>query len=118
MLARQIPVQDAPALGIALSRAGYGAYQWCCMVAVFGFGRRWLTADGPARRYLTDAVFTYYIVHQTAIVIAAHALRGAGLPVWAEAAVIVAATVAACGLSYEVVRRLGWARPWFGLKPA
>ncbi len=117
MLARQYPVQEAPPLAIALSRVGYGAYQWCCMVAVFGFGRQWLTADSPVRRYLTDAVFTYYIIHQTAIVITAHALRGTGLPVWAEAAVIVAATIAACGLSYEVVRRLRWARPWFGLKP-
>lgn len=118
MLARQIPTQEATMLGIALSRAGYGAYQWCCIVAVLGFGRRWLTADNPARRYLTEAVFTYYIVHQTVIVIAAHLLRGSGLPAWIEAPVIIAVTVAACGLSYELVRRLGWARPWFGLKPA
>lgn len=118
MLARQYPADTVPPLVADLGRFGYGAYQWCCIAAAFGFGRRWLTGDGPVRRYLTDAVFTYYIVHQTVIVIAAHALRGADLPVWAEAAVIVAVTVAACGLSYEIVRRVGWARPWFGLKPA
>ncbi len=118
VLGRVAPPQDAGPLLTGAWRAAYGAYQWCCIVAVFGFGRLWLTADGPARRYLTDAVFTYYIVHQTAIVMAAHALRGSGLPAWAEAAIIVAATVAACGLSYEIVRRLSWARPWFRLKPA
>lgn len=118
VLGRVAPPPEPGLLLTGLWRAAYGAYQWCCIVAVFGFGRLWLTADGPARRYLTDAVFTWYIVHQTAIVIAAHALRGAGLPAWAEAAIIVAATVAACGLSHEIVRRLAWARPWFGLKPA
>ena len=54
----------------------YGAYQWLCMVAILGFARRWLTADPAARRYLTDAIFPYYIVHQTAIIMIAHALHG------------------------------------------
>src|SRR5262249_22917633 len=45
----------------------YGFYQWLCIVAVLGFARRWLNRDSAARRYLTDAIFPYYIVHQTAI---------------------------------------------------
>jgi len=52
----------------------YGCYQWFCIVAVLGFARRWLNRDSAARRYLTDAVFPYYIVHQTAIILIAHAL--------------------------------------------
>ena len=44
------------------------------------------TKDSAARRYLTDAIFPYYIVHQTAIIMIAHALRGSGLSAWAEAA--------------------------------
>jgi len=40
----------------------YRFYQWLCIVAVLGFARRWLTADSAARRYLTDAIFPYYIV--------------------------------------------------------
>ena len=54
----------------------YGCYQWFCIVAVLGFARRWLNRDSSARRYLTDAVFPYYIVHQTAIILIAHELRG------------------------------------------
>ena len=50
----------------------YGAYQWSCIVAVLGFARRWLTADTAVRRYLTEAIFPYYIVHQTAIIMIAH----------------------------------------------
>jgi glucan biosynthesis protein C len=94
----------------------YAAYQWCSIVAILGFGRRWLNRDAPARRYLTDAVFPFYILHQTAIIATEYAIRDLGLPAWAEAAVVIAATVASCIFAYEIVRRVWWLRPWFGLK--
>jgi hypothetical protein len=96
----------------------YGSYQWLCLVAVLGFARRWLTADSAVRRYLTDAVFPYYIVHQTAIIMIAHALRGGDLPAWLEASLVIAGTVAACVLTYEIVRRVAILRPLFGLRAA
>jgi hypothetical protein len=94
----------------------YGIYQWCCIVAVLGFGRRWITSDSAARRYLTNAIFPYYIVHQTAIVGVAFALHDQGLSAAQEAAIIIAATVAGCAVSYEIVSRIRWLRPVFGLK--
>lgn len=94
----------------------YGFYQWLCIVAVLGFARRWLTRDSAARRYLTDAIFPYYIVHQTAIIMIAHGLRGSGLSVGSEAAIIIGGTAATCIATYEIVRRAGWLRPLFGLK--
>ena len=74
----------------------YGFYQWLCIVAVLGFARRWLTKDSAARRYLTDAIFPYYIVHQTAIIMIAHGLRGSGLSAGVEAAIIIGGTAATC----------------------
>jgi hypothetical protein len=100
------------------ARFAYGCYQWFCIVAVLGFARRWLTADTAARRYLTDAIFPYYIVHQTAIIVIAHALRGQDLPAWLEASIVIAGTAATCALSYEIVRRVNVLRPLFGLKLA
>jgi hypothetical protein len=94
----------------------YGFYQWLCIVAVLGLARRWLNRDSAARRYLTDAIFPYYIVHQTAIIVIAHTLRGSGLSDAAEAAVVVGGTAATCIATYEIVRRVGWLRPLFGLK--
>ena len=94
----------------------YGCYQWLCIVAVLGFARRWLTADSAARRYLTDAIFPYYIVHQTAIILIAHELRGRGLAAWLEAGIAMSGTVVICALTYEIVRRVGVLRPLFGLK--
>jgi hypothetical protein len=84
---------------------------------VLGFARRWLNRDSSARRYLTDAVFPYYIVHQTAIILIAHQLKGFGLPAWIEASIVVLGTIASCAVTYEIVRRVRVLRPLFGLKP-
>lgn len=94
----------------------YGSYQWLGMVAVLGFARRHFTADGPVRRYFTDAIFPYYIVHQTAIIMIAHGLRGSGLSAGVEACIVIAGTVLTCVVTYEIVRRIDWLRPLFGLR--
>ena len=60
--------------------------------------------------------FPYYIVHQTAIIMIAHALHGSDLPAWLEASIVIAGTAVACVLSYEIVRRVPILRPLFGLK--
>lgn len=92
-------------------------YQWATLVAVCGFGGRWLPrTDGPVRRYLTEAVFPFYIVHQTALALCAHALRPLELPAAVEAATVVAVTAAVCWASFEAVRRVAVLRPLFGLK--
>ncbi len=96
----------------------FGCYQWLCMIAVLGFARRWLVADSPARRYLTDAIFPYYIVHQTAIIMIAHELNGRDLPAWLEASIVISGTLAACVVTYEIVRRIAMLRPLFGLRVA
>ena len=65
--------------------------------------------------------FPYYIVHQTAIIMIAHALHGSDLAAWLEASIVIAGTAVACVLTYEIVRRVpvlaaavrteAWARP-------
>ncbi len=94
----------------------YGFYQWLCMVTVLGFARRWIGTDSAARRYLTDAIFPYYIVHQTAIILIAHALHGQDLPAGLEAGIVITGTIAVCAVTYEIVRRVSVLRPLFGLR--
>jgi hypothetical protein len=110
------PLRDGGMPIRLLSGIAYGFYQWLCIVAVLGFARRWLNRDSAARRYLTDAIFPYYIVHQTAIIVIAHSLRGSGISAGVEAAIIVGGTAATCVATYEIVRHLSWLRPLFGLK--
>ena len=99
-------------------RAVYAAEQWLAITAVLGFAGRHLTIDNPARRYLTTAIFPVYILHQTVIVIAAHALKPANLYPPVEALLLVLFTTALCFMSYEIIRRIQPLRPLFGLAPA
>ena len=114
LVVRGLPASDAISLA---QRLLYGFDQWCLIVAILGFGHCWLGGkDGPVRRYLTDAVFPYYIVHQTVIIMLAYWLKPSGLPAWLEASAIIAGTAVGCALTFEVVRRVGWLRPLFGLR--
>jgi glucans biosynthesis protein C len=94
----------------------YSTMQWCAIVAVLGFGYRHLNVDNAWRRYLTEAVFPLYILHQTLILVLAHAVARWALPPAAEAALLMVATLALGLLGYEAVRRVNWLRPLFGLK--
>lgn len=90
--------------------------QWAWILMLLGFARRWMNFDHPLRRYLTEAVFPFYILHQTAIVVLGHHLTQLDLPVGVEAAILVAGTAAVCVVGYEIVRRVALLRPVFGLK--
>jgi glucan biosynthesis protein C len=95
----------------------YGLDQWLWIAAAFGFARRHLSRrDGPARRYLTDAIFPFYITHEVTITVGGHYLTRLGLPLGIEAATLLGATALSCVITYEAVRRVGWLRPLFGLK--
>ena len=95
----------------------YSLLAWSAMVAACGFARRHLDRDGPARRYLNEAVFPVYIVHQTLIVAMAHALQPMRLKPGLEALMLVVLTVTLSFGLFELVRRAGVVRPLFGLAP-
>ncbi|WP_298728483.1 acyltransferase family protein [uncultured Ferrovibrio sp.] len=111
--------QGLPQSGIPwrmLRDAVWALDQWVWIVMLLGFARRWLNRDGPARRYLTDAVFPFYILHQTIIVVAGHHLRPLELTAGGEALLLIAVTTIGCVAGYEIVKRIGWLRPLFGLR--
>ncbi|MGS1016980.1 acyltransferase family protein [Allosphingosinicella humi] len=103
-------------LELLVARLARSLQAWGIILALLGLAQRHLHRDGPARRYLTDAIFPYYIAHQTIIVLVGHALKPHGLGAGAEFAIILAATVTGCAATYELVRRVGWLRPLFGLR--
>lgn len=95
----------------------HAAYAWAVICALFGFARRHISRGSPTLTLLTEAVFPFYIVHQTAIVLAGHLLKPYGLPAIAEAGLILAATAASCWLAYDLARRVPLLRLPMGLKP-
>jgi hypothetical protein len=40
---------------------------WCFILAILGFGRRWLGFTNPFIRYSNEAVLPFYVLHQTII---------------------------------------------------
>ncbi|MBX3563398.1 MAG: acyltransferase family protein [Sphingomonas sp.] len=90
---------------------------WASIAALIGLAELYLNRDHPWRATLTEAVFPFYIIHQTVIVLGEYALLPLRLPAVAEFAILVAATVAGCWLFYLTARRIGWLRPLAGLRP-
>ena len=89
---------------------------WCAIVAAIGFAHKHLrSADGPVRRLLTQAIFPFYLVHQTIIVVAGHHLDPLALPLWIEASLLVGVTALGCWLFFDLGRRVPALRVWIGL---
>jgi hypothetical protein len=112
-----ISVITTPWLG-AVRGLLYALDQWGFTLAALGFAGRWLTRDSAIRRYLTDAIFPCYIIHQTAIIVIVVWLKPFGLSTGLEAIIVIVGTAIASIAAYEAVRRVAWLRPLFGLKRA
>lgn len=93
------------------------AYAWATICALFGYARRYIRSGSPLLTTLTEAVFPFYIIHQTAIVLAGHFLKPLGLPPLAEASTILAIVVAACLATYALALAVPILRLPLGLKP-
>jgi len=90
-------------------------FMWAAIVAMLGLAQRYLNHSGRVLRFLTEAVFPYYILHQTLIVAVGFWVDGLLLPVWLEAGIIVVATVGGCVVATEAIKRVPPLRPLFGL---
>lgn len=108
---------DAPRWIYPLYGAAHAIQQWGTIVALIGFAERHWNRDAPVRQLLTEAVFPFYLVHQTIIVVVAYWLIPANLAGGAEFAILVAATVAGCWAFYLIGRRIPLLRPLIGLRP-
>jgi hypothetical protein len=90
---------------------------WCAIVALIGLADRFWNRDHPWRRMVTEAVFPFYIIHQTIIVVLGWYLLRLALPPAIEFLALLAATVAGCWLFYLGGREASWLRPLIGLRP-
>jgi glucan biosynthesis protein C len=68
------------------------------------------------RRYLTEAIFPVYILHQTITVSAGYMLTRMGFDVWTEFALVTLITYGGAFAGFEIIRRIKPLRPVFGLK--
>ncbi|MDX2153166.1 MAG: acyltransferase family protein [Bryobacteraceae bacterium] len=94
--------------------SGYFGMTW--IFALLGYARAHFDHGTPALRYATEAVYPFYIVHQTiTIAIGYYAIQWQ-MNLWAKLAIVAAVTFFGSWACYEAVRRIPFARPLFGLK--
>ena len=89
---------------------------WSAIAALIGFADSRWNHDHRWRPMLTEAVFPFYLIHQTIIVVVAWALTSAGLGMATNFAILVAATVAGCWAFYLGGRAVAPLRPLIGLR--
>ncbi len=89
---------------------------WAAIVALVGIADRFWNRDHRWRATLAEAVFPFYIIHQTIIVLVGYGLVLAGVAALPAFAVLLVATVAGCWAFYAVGRSIGWLRPMIGLQ--
>ncbi|MDO7843945.1 acyltransferase family protein [Sphingomonas immobilis] len=97
----------------AVARVLHG---WCSVIALIGIADRYWNYDNRWRPVLTEAVFPFYIIHQTVIVLVEFWLLPLRAGPLVEFLVLVPATVAGCWGFYLIGREIGWLRPLIGLR--
>lgn len=103
-------------------RAGYDFFKylntWTWILMLLAWSFTLLNRPFPWLGYANEAVYPWYVLHQTIIVIAGFTLSKLALGPVLEPALVIGVTVLGCLLLHEfVIRRTPWLRPLFGLKP-
>lgn len=102
-------------------------YMWTMLLALLGWARHLFSGAPDARpvplvsapklAYLTEAVFPWYVLHQSLIILIGFKLTPFHLGPVLEPTLVLGGTVAGCVLLHEfVIRRTNWLRPLFGVK--
>jgi glucan biosynthesis protein C len=87
------------------------------ILVVLGFGYRHLNRSSPALAYLSQAAYPVYIVHMGFLYVAAFFVLRTEIPAPLGFLVVIILTFGGCLASFELLRRVGFLRPLFGLNP-
>ena len=89
---------------------------WCWLLTILGFARRYLSFNNPLLKYAGDAVYPFYIMHQTISVALCYYTATLAMGVGIKFLIISLTTFLICFLLYEfIIRRTPVLRPLFGL---
>jgi peptidoglycan/LPS O-acetylase OafA/YrhL len=93
-------------------------YIWAMLLAILGWAHAWLNRPFRWLPWANESVYPWYILHQSLIVGLGYGLASYHLGPVVEPLLLLLGTVAGCWSIGELVKRIGWLRPCFGLKPA
>ena len=84
--------------------------------AIFGFANKYLDHPSKALSYLSQAAYPVYILHMVFLYLGSYLIFPLSLPTGAEFLLVVVFTTVGCFAFYELIRRIFFLRPLFGLK--
>jgi glucans biosynthesis protein C len=104
-------------LGYTLTIALRSFNSWCWMIVFLSLGKKFLSFNSPALRYMSEASLPFYILHQPIIVFIGFWIASWQIGVLPKFMVLSLVSFTAIALLYELfVRRIGLLRFFFGLK--
>ena len=90
--------------------------RWLWLMAVFGWGYQYLNRPRKWLPYATEAVYPWYILHQTITIVLGYQLARLSLGPVIEPLLVLTGTIVGCWALHEfVIRRTRLLRPLFGL---
>ena len=90
---------------------------WSWILVLFGYASRYLNKPSYMLSYANEAVYPFYILHQTITIIIAYFLMDLNWGFLPKFSILLVGTFLGSWIIYEyVIRRWKWIRPLFGLK--
>lgn len=90
---------------------------WSWILALFGFASKYLNKKSELLTYSNEAVYPFYILHQSVMIVIAYYLMDLDWSLGAKAFIMIIGTFGISWLLYEFfIRRWKYIRPFFGLK--
>ena len=93
-----------------------GFESMCWMLTVFGYGAIYLNHQSKALTYLKDAVYPVYILHMRLQSLLCYLIMPTKLPLLLKLNLLIIGTLFCSIFLYEIIKRMNWIRPIFGLK--
>ncbi len=90
---------------------------WAWICALLGWARHSLRFTNPFLRYANEAVLPVYILHQSITLVLGYYILPLKMGLWTKFAMATFGTYLIAIALYEVIRRVAFLRPLFGLKP-
>lgn len=91
--------------------------QWSWILALFGFAAKYLNKKSKILNYSNEAVYPFYILHQTVMIVIAYFMIDINWSSGLKAFIMIVGTFGGSWFLYEsLIRRWKYIRPLFGLK--
>jgi glucan biosynthesis protein C len=90
---------------------------WAWILTLFGYASAYLNQASRTLTYANEAVYPFYILHQTITIAIGYYLMDLDWGFWSKFTIMVVGTFGFSWMIYEAaIRRWRWVRPLFGMK--